>query len=143
MSSFFTLRTTLRARAGASLATSSSSRLATRPIHQSAALRAYKDDMDRESFKPKTHEYTQSGTDEEVSSKKDAAFNPKKTDPDTEMDAAAAESNGNPLNESPANKSFAEAGRGHEEDKTHGGQSDGGQKKASGAGSPPKDRKTG
>ncbi|XXG95872.1 hypothetical protein Hte_002144 [Hypoxylon texense] len=144
MSSFTTLRTALRARTGASLATSNTSRLATsRQIHQSAALRAYKDDMDRESFKPKTHEYTQSGTDEEVSSKKDAAFNPNKTDPDSEMDAAAAESNGNPLNESPANKKFSEAGRGHEEDKTHGGQSDGQQKKASGGGSPPKDRKTG
>ncbi|KAI1777145.1 hypothetical protein F4818DRAFT_338246 [Hypoxylon cercidicola] len=133
MSSFTILRTALRARAGASLATTNTTgRLATRPIHQSAALRAYKDDMDRESLKPKAHEYTQGGTDEDVASK-DVAFNPNSTDPETERSAAGAESNGNPLNKSPANKSFAEAGRGHEEDKSHGGQT-----KASGGGSPPK-----
>ncbi|KAI1380394.1 hypothetical protein F4677DRAFT_441707 [Hypoxylon crocopeplum] len=131
MSSFATLRTALRARA----LTPNTGRLAiARPIHQSSVLRTpYKDDMDRESFKPKTHEYTQSGTDEEVASKEDAAFNPNKTDPETEKDTAAAESNGNPLRESPANKGFAEAGRGHEEDKPHGGQ-----KKASGGGDAPK-----
>ncbi|KAI1768602.1 hypothetical protein GGR53DRAFT_383046 [Hypoxylon sp. FL1150] len=136
MSSFTTLRTALRARVGASLATNSTRRLAARPIHQSAALRAYKDDMDRESFKPKSHEYTQGGTDEEVASKQDAAFNPNKTDPDSERGAAGAASNGNPLDQSPANKSFSEAGRGHEENKPQGAQ-----KKASGGSSGPKDGK--
>ncbi|KAI0176541.1 hypothetical protein GGR52DRAFT_571504 [Hypoxylon sp. FL1284] len=136
MSSFTTLRTALRAQTGASLATNNSCRLAARSLHQSAALRAYKDDMDRESFKPKSHEYTQSSTDEEVASNQDAAFNPNKTDPDTEKDTAGAGNSANPLNESPANKGFAEAGRGHEEDKPRGGQ-----KKASGGGSPPKNSK--
>lgn len=108
--------------------------VAARQIHQSPALRAYKDDMDRESFKPKTHEYTQSGTDEEVAAKDDAAFNPNKTDPETEKKAAAAESNGNPLDESPADKDFAEAGKSSAEDKTHGEQ----KTQASGGGSAPK-----
>ncbi|KAI0382150.1 hypothetical protein F5Y04DRAFT_253096 [Hypomontagnella monticulosa] len=134
MSSFTTLRTALRARSSAPLVSAPSRLVATRQIHQSPALRAYKDDMDRESLKPKTHEYTQSGTDEEVGSKKDAAFNPNKTDPESSKKAAAAESNGNPLEESPADKDFAEAGRGSAEDKTHGEQ----KKKASGGGDAPK-----
>lgn len=92
--------------------------------------------MDRESVKPKSHENTQSGTDEGVA-QKDIAFDRNKTDPETEKDAAAAQSNGNPLDESPASKGFAEAGRGSEEDKSHGGQG-----KASGGGSPPKKGKT-
>ncbi|KAI1100593.1 hypothetical protein F4804DRAFT_336065 [Jackrogersella minutella] len=139
MSSFTTLRTALRLRPTAPLVSATSRLAATRQIHQSPALYApYKDDMDRESFKPKTHEYTASGTDEEVASKKDAAFNPDKTHPDTEKKAAAEESNGNPLNESPANKDFAEASGGKHE---YGSPS--GQKKASGGGSPPKAGKTG
>ncbi|KAI8960437.1 hypothetical protein F5Y11DRAFT_266601 [Daldinia sp. FL1419] len=134
MSSFTAMRAALRARSGAPLASTTGRLVASRQMHRSAALRMpYKDDMDRESLKPKAHEYTQGGTDEEVASKQDAAFNPHKTDPDAAVDAAAAESNGNPLNESPANKGFAEAGRGKAEDKTHGSQ-----KKASSAGDAPK-----
>ncbi|KAI1095578.1 hypothetical protein F5B19DRAFT_308819 [Rostrohypoxylon terebratum] len=137
MSSYATLRTALRARP--THLTSTTARLATtRQVHQSSALRApYKDDMDRESLKPKSHEYTQSGTDEEVASKQDAAFNPHKTDPETEKKAGAEESNGNPLDVSPADKDLAEAGRGKEEDKSHGGR----KKKASGGGSGPKNSK--
>ncbi|KAI6083717.1 hypothetical protein F4821DRAFT_262719 [Hypoxylon rubiginosum] len=141
MSSFTTLRTAVRARAGASLATNNTSRLAARQIHRSAALRAYKDDQDRESLKPKAHEYTQSGTDDEVASMNDAAFNPDKTAPETERAAAGAGGDSNPLNESPASKSFSEAGRDHVNDKTHHGH--GGQKKASGSSSAPKNSKTG
>ncbi|KAI1387498.1 uncharacterized protein F4822DRAFT_430244 [Hypoxylon trugodes] len=138
MSSFTSLRTALRARPSARLNSNTSRIVAARQLHQSSVQQfPYKDDMDRESFKPKTHEYTTSGTDEEVASKQDAAFNPNKTDPETETKAAGAESNGNPLNESPANKAFAEAGRGKEEDRPHGGQ-----KKASGGGSGPKKGKT-
>ncbi|KAI1444368.1 hypothetical protein F5Y02DRAFT_172719 [Annulohypoxylon stygium] len=137
MSSYATLRTALRARPTAHLTSTTARLAATRQVHQSLALRApYKDDMDRESFKPKSHEYTQSGTDEEVASKQDAAFNPHKTDPETEKKAAAEESNGNPLGASPADKNFAEAGRGKEEDKSHGGR-----KKASGGGGGPKNTK--
>ncbi|KAI1801271.1 hypothetical protein F4811DRAFT_465671 [Daldinia bambusicola] len=137
MSSFTAIRSALRARSvgGTPLASTTSNRLvASRQIHQSSVLRSpYKDDMDRESLKPKAHEYTTTGTDEEVATKEDAAFNPHKTDPDTEMNTAAAESNGNPLDGSPADKDFAEAGRGKSEDKTHGNQ-----KKASSAGDAPK-----
>ncbi|OTA90552.1 hypothetical protein M434DRAFT_397923 [Hypoxylon sp. CO27-5] len=137
MSSFTTLRTALRARP-ATLVPATGRVTVARQIHQSPALRSpYKDDMDRETLKPKAHEYTQSGTDEEVATKKDAAFNPHKTDPESESNAAAAESNGNPLNASPANKGFAEAGSGKAEDKAHGGQ-----KKASGSGDAPKNRKS-
>ncbi|KAK6956965.1 hypothetical protein Daesc_002247 [Daldinia eschscholtzii] len=135
MSSFTALRAALRARSGAPLASTSNRLVASsRHMHQSAALRSpYKDDMDRESLKPKAHEYTTTGTDEEVATKQDAAFNPDKTDPDTEMNTAAKESNGNPLDGSPADKGFSEAGSGKSEDKTHGGQ-----KKASSAGDAPK-----
>ncbi|KAL7622082.1 hypothetical protein AAE478_007584 [Parahypoxylon ruwenzoriense] len=134
MSSFTTLRPALRARTLVPNTARLTAFTAARQMHQSAAPRVpYKDDMDRESLKPKSHEYTQSGTDEAVATKKDASFNPHKTDPDTEKEAAAAESNGNPLEDSPANKDFAEAGRGHEEDKPHIKQ-----KKASSAGNAPK-----
>ncbi|KAI1141516.1 hypothetical protein F5Y05DRAFT_372839 [Hypoxylon sp. FL0543] len=136
MPSYTSIRTALRVRSASLLP--ATSRVAARQIHQSPALSSpYKDDMDRESLKPKTHEYTQSGTDENIATKKDAAYNPHKTDPDSEVDAAAAESNGNPLDESPANKGFAEAGSGKEEDRPHGGQ-----KKASGGGDAPKKGKT-
>ncbi|KAI1453208.1 hypothetical protein F4805DRAFT_462039 [Annulohypoxylon moriforme] len=138
MSSYTALRTALRTRPATHLTSTAARLAATRQIHQSSVLRApYKDDMDRESFKPKSHEYTQSGTDEEVASKQDAAYNPHKTDPETEKKAAAEESNGNPLDESPADKGFAEAGRGKEEDKSRGGQ----KKKASGGGGGPKNTK--
>ncbi|KAI1211262.1 uncharacterized protein F4807DRAFT_30226 [Annulohypoxylon truncatum] len=141
MSSYKILRTALRARATPHLTSTTSTTVrlaASRQVHQSSALRApYKDDMDRESLKPKSHEYTQGGTDEDVATKQDAAFNPNKTDPDTEKKAAAEESNGNPLEESPANKDFAEASRGKEEDKRTGGQ----KKKASGGGNAPKNSK--
>ncbi|KAI1472883.1 uncharacterized protein F4812DRAFT_30991 [Daldinia caldariorum] len=138
MSSFTAIRLALRARSvgGAPLASATSTRLvvASRHMHQSSAPRSpYKDDMDRESLKPKTHEYTTSGTDEDVAAKQDAAFNPNKTDPDTEKNTAAAESNGNPLDGSPADKGFAEAGKGKSEDKAYGNQ-----KKASVAGDAPK-----
>ncbi|KAI1416520.1 hypothetical protein F5Y13DRAFT_118375 [Hypoxylon sp. FL1857] len=137
MSSFTTLRTALRARP-APILPATGRVAAARQIHQSPALRSpYKDDMDRESLKPKAHEYTQSGTDDEVATKKDAAYNPHKTDPETETRAAAEESNGNPLNGSPANKGLAEAGSGKEEDRPHGGQ-----KKASGGGDAPKKGRT-
>ncbi|KAI5865942.1 hypothetical protein GGS23DRAFT_361454 [Durotheca rogersii] len=135
-----TLRTASRAGARALLRQPTAGRrlLATTaalPTRPSAAARApYKDDMDRESLKPRSRENTQSGTDDEVAAKRDAAYGPHKTDPDTERRAAAAESDGNPLDESPANKEFAEAGRGHAEDKPVGPQK---QRKASGFGDAP------
>lgn len=64
---------------------------AARTLHQTAAARyaPYKDDMDRESLKPKAHENTASGTDDEVA-QDDEAFNPHQTDPDAERASAAS-----------------------------------------------------
>ncbi|KAI1496698.1 hypothetical protein F5X99DRAFT_413871 [Biscogniauxia marginata] len=116
-----------------------------RPIHRPAALaRPYKDDMDRESLKPKAHEYTHSGTDDQVAASEDAAFDPDKTSPEAQKDTAGAEASEgttNPLEASPANRDFAGAGAGggkKEDRPQHGGQA-----KASGGGSPPKKGKVG
>ncbi|KAI0388345.1 hypothetical protein F5Y17DRAFT_453206 [Xylariaceae sp. FL0594] len=92
-----------------------------RPFHQTASahLPPYKDDMDRESLKPKAHEYTQSGTDEETAAEHpDAAFNPNKTSPEEEKRAAGegaveqGKQGGSPLESSPADKTFAQGGEG-------------------------------
>ncbi|KAI0849718.1 hypothetical protein F5Y00DRAFT_49245 [Daldinia vernicosa] len=114
MSSFTTMRAALRARSGAPLMSTTNRLVASRQMHQSSALRMpYKDDMDRESLKPRTHEYTTGGTNGEIADKQDAAYNPNKTDPETEVEAAGAESNdGNALESSPANKDYAEGSRG-------------------------------
>ncbi|KAI0009231.1 hypothetical protein F4779DRAFT_617805 [Xylariaceae sp. FL0662B] len=132
-----TIRTSaVRARAPAhtNAAATITSRLAARQIHQSTTQSTpYKDDMDRESLKPRAHENTQAGTDEQVAHNPDAAYNPNKTDPETEKEAAGAENNGNPLNGSPANKEFATANQGSPEDKRRGGTA-----KRSSVGNPPK-----
>ncbi|KAI1366938.1 hypothetical protein F5Y08DRAFT_108902 [Xylaria arbuscula] len=112
-----------------------------RLLHQTAVLRApYKDDMDRESLKPKAHEYTQSGTDDETASKHgDAAFNPNKTSPERERDTAAqgASQQGkdsSPLEASPADHDFAKGGKAPAvEDQAKSGQT-----KRSGGGDAPK-----
>lgn len=97
----------------------------------------YKDDMDRESLKPKAHENTQSGTDDETASQHgDAAFNPNKTSPEKEKDTAAqggGEGSGNPLESSPANHDFAKGGQDAEEGKPKRGET-----KKSGSGDAPK-----
>ncbi|KAI1310702.1 hypothetical protein F5Y03DRAFT_392148 [Xylaria venustula] len=88
-----------------------------RLLHQTAVSRSpYKDDMDRESLKPKAHEYTQSGTDDETAAAHgDAAFNPNKTSPEHEKDTAAQgaaqQGKQNPLESSPADHDFAKGGR--------------------------------
>lgn len=114
----------------------------TRLLHQTAVLRSppYKDDMDRESLKPKVHENTQSGTDDETAaSHGDAAFNPNNTSPEGERDSAAqgASQQGkqsSPLEASPADHDFAKGGKGPAvEDQARGGQA-----KRSGAGDAPK-----
>jgi hypothetical protein len=109
----------------------------TRPLQQRAATAAtlhttaarrqpYKDDQDRTSLKPQKHEYSQSGTDEQAAENPDAAFNPRKTSPEAARAAAARGSprgssnekgGGNPLDVSPANRDFAESGRGKDEDR--------------------------
>ena len=119
--------------------------IATAPFHRTAAARLpYKDDMDRESLKPKTHENTQSGTDDQVAQDSDAAFNPHKTDPDSERAAAARENKsqpgeGSPLDESPGNPDFAGNTTGSREDHRPGGPGD--SRKPSGGGDAPKKTK--
>ncbi|KAI1118277.1 hypothetical protein F5Y14DRAFT_258279 [Nemania sp. NC0429] len=110
---------------------SSSSRL----LHQAAARRLpYKDDMDRESLKPKAHENTQSGTDDETAARHgDAAFNPDKTAPEHEKDTAGKGSKRNPLAASPADHGFAKGGQDGGE-----AQPKRGEAKKSGGGDPPK-----
>ncbi|KAI0189653.1 hypothetical protein F4808DRAFT_465900 [Astrocystis sublimbata] len=116
---------------------------ASRLLHQTGAPRLpYKDDMDRESVKPKAHEYTASGTDEETAKKHgDAAFNPDKTAPETEKKAAgsgaAQQDKENPLAASPADKDFASGGS---SGKSHegGAPKESGKTRRSGGGSPPK-----
>ncbi|KAI1494834.1 hypothetical protein F5X96DRAFT_665282 [Biscogniauxia mediterranea] len=97
---------------------SSSSARLSRALHGSAArARPYKDDMDRESLKPKAHENTQSGTDDSAATMtEDAAFDPSKTSPEAEK-ASAGESarrrgEVSPLEASPADRDFGGAAGG-------------------------------
>ncbi|ETS78022.1 hypothetical protein PFICI_10084 [Pestalotiopsis fici W106-1] len=129
------LRTPAAARISSPLVSSSVRRFQT---HRPARM-AYKDSQDRESLKPTTHEYTESGSDDQAAANTDAAFNRHKTSPEAEKDTAGqapTEGANNPLQNSPADESFAKAGQHPGEDKTHGGK-----KKSSGHGSPPKGKK--
>lgn len=115
--------------------------LSTRAFQTSQSVRmAYKDDQDRESLKPKAHEYTQTGTDDEAAHS-DAAFNPNKTSPENEKDTAGAGQTPaqNPLEGSPANKDMAKGGEGGEGKEKNKAQQ--GDIKRSGSGSGPKDGK--
>ncbi|PTB44046.1 uncharacterized protein TrAFT101_002604 [Trichoderma asperellum] len=78
-----------------------------RLYHASAALRLpYKDSQDRESLKPRSNNGTRSARDDDVSDQKDAAFNPRKTDPESELEAAGRGNETNPLSASGANQEF-------------------------------------
>ncbi|KAI1827004.1 hypothetical protein F4861DRAFT_464400 [Xylaria intraflava] len=113
---------------------------ASRLLHQTAVCAMpYKDDMDRESLKPKAHEYTQSGTDDEVATAhSDAAFDPKETSPESEKETAARgaakQNKQNPLEASPADYDFAKGGA----EGAEGAPQPPGRSKKSGAGKPPK-----
>jgi hypothetical protein len=128
------LRTSiLRASATSRLTTARAG--AARQMHGGRALgMPYKDDQDRESLKPRAQDYSKSGSDDATAANEDAAFNPSKTRPEQEKETAGVGNEGNPLEASPANKEFAESGRGKAEDKP-GHQ---GAKPASGASSGPK-----
>ncbi|KAG9251464.1 SMP-30/Gluconolaconase/LRE-like region-domain-containing protein [Emericellopsis atlantica] len=68
----------------------------------------YKDSQDRESLRPRAQEGSRSTSDDDVANNPDAAFNPRKTRPETEM-KAAEEGRGDdasPLENSGANQSF-------------------------------------
>ncbi|KAH8159652.1 hypothetical protein CIB48_g8592 [Xylaria polymorpha] len=111
-----------------------------RLLHQASVARMpYKDDMDRESLKPKAHENTQSGTDDETAAQHgDAAFDPDKTAPETEKNAvaqgAAQKNKDNPLDASPADHDFAAGGDARGEGRPQ----QSGKSKRSGGGDAPK-----
>ncbi|RFU77185.1 hypothetical protein TARUN_5057 [Trichoderma arundinaceum] len=80
----------------------------TRPYHASTALRLpYKNSQDRESLKPASNDGTRSARDEDVTAQEDAAFNPRKTDPETQREAAGRGNETNPLDASGANQEFS------------------------------------
>jgi hypothetical protein len=114
-----------------------------RQLHSSRARGLpYKDDQDREAVKPKAHEYTVSGTDDQTAAHEEAAFNPDETRPEQEKKTAGKGGGGggggnNPLEGSPANKDMAEGGQGKEGDKEENKLTKGSQK-PSGGGSPEK-----
>lgn len=95
----------------------------TRELQISQTTRmAYKDDQKRESLKPKAHDYTISGTDEEVAASEDAAFNPNITSPEAAKETAGeGDGAGNPLEFSPANKEMAGGGQVNNEKKLRAG----------------------
>ena len=86
----------------------------------------YKDDMDRNSLKPRSTENTKSSSDAEASEHPDAAFNPNKTRPVEEKDTASQGAEGTPLEASGANQELSKP-RGDN---------------PGGASSPPKDKQT-
>ena len=136
MLSLKTFRAAVRAPSSGQGVAAAVAAAARRPLHVGAALgRPYKDDMDRESLKPKAHEYTGSGTDEQTAQNPDAAFNPRKTAPEEAKRAAGADATGrNPLDVSPADHDLAKGGQGKMEDKPQQGSKD----RRSGGGDAPK-----
>lgn len=79
-----------------------------RLYHISTALRfPYKNSQDRKSLKPGSNDGTKSGRDDDVAAQKDAAFNPSKTDPETEREAAGRGNETNPLDASGADQGFS------------------------------------
>merc|ERR1711988_1394863 len=80
-----------------------------RPLFPTSVSRfPYKDSQDRESLRPRAQEGSRSTSDDDVANNPDAAFNPHKTRPETEM-KAAEEGRGDdasPLEASGANQSF-------------------------------------
>ncbi|KAJ4377970.1 hypothetical protein N0V83_000800 [Neocucurbitaria cava] len=74
--------------------------LSTTPVRLAA-----KDTQDKDSLKPRSNEYSKSGSDQEAASS-DAAFNPNKTSPESAEATAESEAGGkdNSLNVSPGNE---------------------------------------
>lgn len=93
----------------ATLRTPTRSLLLSRRYHPTGALSSTgKNNLqDRESLNPRRSEGTNTGTDDQVAEKSDAAFNPNKTKPEDAKQSAAQHSNGNPLEASGANQEFS------------------------------------
>jgi hypothetical protein len=98
---------------------------------------ASKDTGDKDTLKPRSNEYSKSGSDDSAAAS-DAAFNPNKTSPESAEQTASAEgredsAEGDPLNVSPGNPEVSK-GRPAQE----GGAESGVRTKKSGGGSAPK-----
>jgi len=94
-----------------------------------------KDSQDRESINTEATENTKSGTDDSAARQEEAAFDPNKTDPESEKGAAGVgnEQSGNPLEVSGANPDVSK-----ERNQTEGGAEHGTGQRKSGGGSPKK-----
>ena len=108
-----------------------------RPISTSAPRFASKDAQDKDSLKPRSNEYSKSGSDDAAAAS-DAAFNPSKTSPEAAEKTAEAEgkgeaAEGDPLNVSPGNPDVSKPN-----DSEVGGASQGTRQGTSGGGSAPK-----
>ncbi|EKG12781.1 hypothetical protein MPH_10024 [Macrophomina phaseolina MS6] len=79
-----------------------------RSLHASRALcgATKEDHLDRTRLNPTSTEYSKSGSDDKSAAMEDAAFNPNKTSPESEVATAEQESGegSNPLDVSPGNK---------------------------------------
>ncbi|RMZ68358.1 Ferredoxin [Pyrenophora seminiperda CCB06] len=95
---------------------------------------AQKDAQDKDSLKPRSTEYSKSGSDDSAAHS-DAAFNPNKTSPEEAERTAEREAGGkqNSLNVSPGNKDVSDPNS-----PDVGGNGSAPEKKSSGAGSAPK-----
>jgi hypothetical protein len=95
---------------------------------------AQKDAQDKDSLKPRSTEYSKSGSDDAAASS-DAAFNPNKTSPEEAEATAEREQGGkdNSLNASPGNEEISRPN-----DPNVGGHGGAPKKKQSGGGSAPK-----
>lgn len=98
---------------------------------------ASKDAQDKDSLKPRSNEYSKSGSDD-AAAHSDAAFNPNKTSPEAAEQTAEAEGKGegaesDPLNVSPGNPEVSKPRNSQE-----GGASEGVRTKTSGGGGAPK-----
>lgn len=95
---------------------------------------AQKDDQDKDTLKPRSNEYSKSGSDDSAAHS-DAAFNPSKTSPEEAENTAEREAGGkdNSLNASPGNPDISKPNS-----PGVGGNGGAPDKKSSGGGSAPK-----
>ncbi|KAH7119756.1 hypothetical protein B0J11DRAFT_534546 [Dendryphion nanum] len=106
-----------------------------RPFSTSRQLFAQKDAQDKDSLKPRSTEYSKSGSDDDAAANSDAAFNPNKTNPEEELDTSEEGHGGEkgPLNASPANQKISQP-----RDQQEGGAQGSPRTSSSGGGSAPK-----
>jgi hypothetical protein len=66
--------------------------ISSRPFSYTRNLQARKDTQDKDSLKPEPYEYSKSGTDDQAARVEQTAFDPSKTSPEEQHDAAGSES---------------------------------------------------